>query len=540
MAKITVWRSNLKAAKERCILNEDESAIIDDILSVEETSHISFDANRLPVAYARALLEDGKLKPNQRAVLALRVHGMRGDSPELDSMYSKMVGSPVEFGTVILALNRYAFNIELMWNGRWYPIRLLVDMKEDEDKLVKFVTLHTALGIGSTTCTLGWDIDPAIFLDHDSNRKELSVLNVLESMGFRAVQTKPSDYNLRLVRAQRLSAESGKQVWVKGTVLDLRQKLWRRSSINDLPLGTEDMPRRGVIEPELETEDQGYNPRFGHNTNSFDESVSRVPFVRVFSMDIKDYVFADIDDLADYDYDETALERLYLPEEMKNVLQRVFETPTSELFGDLIRGKHGGVVVLACGSPGVGKTLTAEVYAEITERPLYTLEFGEMGTTVEQIESNLEQIFARIVRWSAVLQFDECEIFLAQRGGDLERSAIVGIFLRMLDYYEGLLFLTTNRPEVLDEAILSRVMLRLDYPDLDRAGRSQIWKSMFSMAGLTLAKDGFEQLAEVEVNGRQIRNYTRLIRIVHPQGNVTIEQIKQLLRYGSTSDVLVD
>ena len=68
---------------------------------------------------------------------------------------------------------------------------------------------------------------------------------------------------------------------------------------------------------------------------------------------------------------------------------------------------------------------------------------------------------------TAVLQFDECEIFLAQRGDGLERSAIVGIFLRMLDYYEGLLFLTTNRPDTLDYAIRSRVMLRLEYPDLD-------------------------------------------------------------------------
>jgi len=77
-------------------------------------------------------------------------------------------------------------------------------------------------------------------------------------------------------------------------------------------------------------------------------------------------------------------------------------------------------------------------------------------------------VFARVTRWNAVLQFDECEIFLSKRGQDLERSAIVGIFLRLLDYYEGILFLTSNRPEVIDEAILSRVMLRLTYPGLER------------------------------------------------------------------------
>ena len=84
-----------------------------------------------------------------------------------------------------------------------------------------------------------------------------------------------------------------------------------------------------------------------------------------------------------------------------SILHRVFETPTNELFGDLIRGKHGGVVILASGNPGVGKTLTAEVYAEMSTRPLYVLEFGEMGTTVEQIESeeNQQKLEEKVKTW---------------------------------------------------------------------------------------------------------------------------------------------
>ncbi|HZY23185.1 MAG TPA: AAA family ATPase, partial [Beijerinckiaceae bacterium] len=83
---------------------------------------------------------------------------------------------------------------------------------------------------------------------------------------------------------------------------------------------------------------------------------------------------------------------------MLAVLTRVFETPTGALFGDLIRGKHGGAVVLACGRPGVGKTLTAEVYAERTERPLYVLELGELGTKPTEVEENLQRVFTRVAR----------------------------------------------------------------------------------------------------------------------------------------------
>jgi SpoVK/Ycf46/Vps4 family AAA+-type ATPase len=257
-----------------------------------------------------------------------------------------------------------------------------------------------------------------------------------------------------------------------------------------------------------------------------------MPMVRVFSLETKAYVFADVDDLADYEYDAAALDRLYLPGDMKSVLRQVFQTPTADLFGDIIRGKHGGTVILASGSPGVGKTLTAEVYAEMTGRPLYVLEFGELGTTVREIEESLERVFARVVRWGAVLQFDECEVFLSHRGGDLERSAIVGIFLRMLDYYQGLLFLTSNRPEALDVAIRSRVMLWLEYPDLDRAGRAQVWRTMFEAAGLRLTDGTFDDLAGADMNGRQIRNLVRLGRILHPGRQLAAADVRGLLRFG--------
>jgi SpoVK/Ycf46/Vps4 family AAA+-type ATPase len=289
-----------------------------------------------------------------------------------------------------------------------------------------------------------------------------------------------------------------------------------------------------VVESSLDDggEDNHRPARFGIARGAAAPGVSRMPMVRVFSLETKAYVFADVDDLADYEYDAAALDRLYLPGDMKSVLRQVFQTPTADLFGDIIRGKHGGTVILASGSPGVGKTLTAEVYAEMTGRPLYVLEFGELGTTVREIEESLERVFARVVRWGAVLQFDECEVFLSHRGGDLERSAIVGIFLRMLDYYQGLLFLTSNRPEALDVAIRSRVMLWLEYPDLDRAGRAQVWRTMFEAAGLRLTDGTFDDLAGADMNGRQIRNLVRLGRILHPGRQLAAADVRGLLRFG--------
>jgi AAA+ superfamily predicted ATPase len=103
----------------------------------------------------------------------------------------------------------------------------------------------------------------------------------------------------------------------------------------------------------------------------------------------------------------------------------------------------------------------------------------------------------------------------------------------LLDYYRGILFLTTNRPDVLDHAVMSRVMLKLEYPDLTREARAIIWKTMFVSAGLTLAEGSFEDLAESAMNGRQIRNMVRLAKILHPDGTITLGQMLQVLKYGA-------
>ena len=51
-----------------------------------------------------------------------------------------------------------------------------------------------------------------------------------------------------------------------------------------------------------------------------------------------------------------------------------------------------------------------------------------------------------VARWEAVLLLDEADVFLEARSThDLERNKLVSIFLRVLEYYEGILFLTTNR-----------------------------------------------------------------------------------------------
>ena len=43
-----------------------------------------------------------------------------------------------------------------------------------------------------------------------------------------------------------------------------------------------------------------------------------------------------------------------------------------------------------------------------------------------------------------------------------------------------------------------------------------------------------EGLAEAEINGRQIRNLTRLAKILCPEGAVTLAQMRAVLGYGAS------
>jgi hypothetical protein len=531
MARLQLKRELVDRARERAILTIEEKRELDAIVGGEGgKGSVNAEVGRLPLALLRALLDDTRLTPNQRAIVAMRVYGMSdAQRVDRDEVYATLVADPIEFGSSFVLLGGRSPNCEMFLNGRWYPVVLNVEFVQDKDHLTRAVVLKTTLSLCESAYTVAHVVYPALFLDETGMPQERSVLDVLRHFGYRRLEASPAEFNLKLLRAERAAGEVGRVALVGGPVLVNANYSWW-SRYESRALGTPERPRRTIVEPELEVseENRHYYSPYGQS----DEGVSRLPFVRVFSLDSKAYVYADVDDVAPYAFDREAMERLHLPPEMLAVLTRVFEAPAGGLFGDLIRGKHGGAVVLACGRPGVGKTLTAEVYAERSERPLYVLELGELGTTPAEVEENLQRVFTRVARWNAVLQFDECEIFLAQRGEDLERSAIVGIFLRLLDYYQGILFLTTNRPEVLDHAVRSRVMLKLEYPDLARGARAVIWRTMLRSAGLTLVGGTAEELAEAELNGRQIRNLTRLARIVHPGAEVTLEQMRAVLDYG--------
>lgn len=141
---------------------------------------------------------------------------------------------------------------------------------------------------------------------------------------------------------------------------------------------------------------------------------------------------------------------------------------------------------------------------------------GELGVTPEQLEDRLQKIFDLCLPWNALVLIDEAEILLEarQQSSDLVRNAMVCVMLRLMEYFPGILFLTTNSGmSRLDPAIVSRLTCALHYQGLDENGRYQVFTAATRRVNnCQLSKDDLEWLAKASggINGRQIKNAVQL------------------------------
>jgi SpoVK/Ycf46/Vps4 family AAA+-type ATPase len=172
-------------------------------------------------------------------------------------------------------------------------------------------------------------------------------------------------------------------------------------------------------------------------------------------------IFA-VTNLEKLNWNEGIFESLVMPEKQRSLMYQLIKShgTQSSGFDDFVKDKGRGLVGLLLGSPGLGKTLTAEAIAEAAHLPLFTISSGYLGQKAAEINQNLHIFLELATRWKAVLLLDEADVFLSKRStGDLERNSIVSVFLRELEYYTGILILTTNRAHTIDEAFQSKLHL---------------------------------------------------------------------------------
>jgi SpoVK/Ycf46/Vps4 family AAA+-type ATPase len=196
--------------------------------------------------------------------------------------------------------------------------------------------------------------------------------------------------------------------------------------------------------------------------------------------------------------------------------------------------------MLLSGPPGTGKTLMAEAVADRTRRPLFYLQAEDLGINAAVLGANVKKVFQMATEWDAVILLDEADVFMAERHPqDIARNELVSIFLRELEYFRGIIFLTTNMYSSIDSAFRSRVSLHLLFASLTTEARMLIWRKFLdrlppspqaASAGLSppdneaapdleaeldegvLTDEDIRELAAWQLNGREIKTAVKMTK----------------------------
>lgn len=200
-------------------------------------------------------------------------------------------------------------------------------------------------------------------------------------------------------------------------------------------------------------------------------------------------------------------------EKIMRVVNRVVNRKTSdEIYEKLglwnVCQKGRGALILLYGPPGTGKTMTAEVVADRIGRPLLRVNLGMFNNKMME---QLKEAFRRAQKYNAVLLLDEVDVFIRKREGNPLFDEHTAVFLRALEYYDGILFMTTNLIKSIDPAVFSRVHVCLGF-ETSTDERRAIWKGLLTKELLAQVRGNekeheamFDRLSAIPINGREIK-----------------------------------
>jgi len=217
-------------------------------------------------------------------------------------------------------------------------------------------------------------------------------------------------------------------------------------------------------------------------------------------------------------FDDLCLEETQTKGNIKNILKSLLISKKINKFSDIVSGKSSGLIFLLHGLPGTGKTCTAETISELLHYPLYRVGFSELNNVYGRIEENLKRVFELGTRWNAIMLIDEADTIMEKRRdyGNMTTNTLTSIFLKYMETYEGILFLTTNRLKSIDPAFDSRISIKLYYkltPEINKNIWIKLLKNVNAMElveQLTSNPDDINDLIKLNINGRQITNLIKL------------------------------
>lgn len=131
-----------------------------------------------------------------------------------------------------------------------------------------------------------------------------------------------------------------------------------------------------------------------------------------------------------------------------------------------------GVMILMYGAPGTGKTMTAHGLADHLGKRVLSVDVPTLAESRDG-DKFLPGLFREARQHDALIFFDECEVLFASRSLG---NSLMTILLTELERFEGIAVLATNLPEMLDEALDRRILVKVKFGEPDSTARLAIWR----------------------------------------------------------------
>jgi SpoVK/Ycf46/Vps4 family AAA+-type ATPase len=200
--------------------------------------------------------------------------------------------------------------------------------------------------------------------------------------------------------------------------------------------------------------------------------------------------------------------------------QRYLDCRRSWGFDDLIRYGRG-VLMLFHGKPGTGKTMMAHAVAARMGKRILNVDIPAF-LDKREADRFLPGLFREARLQDALLFFDECELLFGERRFG---NAVMTMLLTELERFEGVAVLATNLPQILDEALDRRILVKVRFPEPDRDARREIWSKHLPSTAPIAGDVDLDLLADrFEMAGGYIKNAVLMAvaEAVHTNGDSPI------------------
>lgn len=170
-------------------------------------------------------------------------------------------------------------------------------------------------------------------------------------------------------------------------------------------------------------------------------------------------------------------------------------------------------IALLSGPPGTGKTMAASIVAGAAGVALYRVSLSSIfDKYVGETEKQIDRLFDAAADAGISILCDEADALFAARSdrGDSHskfNNLTVSHLLQRIDEHEGMVLLTSNLPQNMDEAFTRRIDHAITFPLPDKSARKALWRRAIPLAADRADNVDLDALAETfELSGGDISN----------------------------------